>query len=509
MKRLVAARRLSQAFFLIFFVYILWSTTYPLTGLVSPGVLFKIDPLIMIMTSLSERIILPGITLSIIMIGLTAIFGRFFCGWVCPLGTAIDAAGVLRKDRKQVSDNRNASIRSVKFYIVGLVFIAALFARQIAWIFDPIVVAGRFVSLNLIPAVTALINSFFIFLIRDLHAGEGVKDLYHALKPLFLGVKTSYFSHAVPILAFFLIICSAALLVSRLWCRMLCPLGAIYAFIAKIAPLRRVVEDCSKCGICKSRCRMGAIKDDLSYDQGECILCMDCVYDCPDRVTAFRFHRSIRTSRAPEAKKEGSGQISRRNFLIILVGAFSALGASFGGEHGVGRKNNSLIRPPGALVEDDFVNRCVRCGNCMKVCPTNALHPIMFQGGIDAVWTPQLIPEIGYCEYQCTQCGRTCPTGALPVLTREQKMKTKLGTAEVDRSLCLPWAEGKECIVCQEHCPVAEKAIKLDSYAGGPARPHVDEYLCVGCGICQNKCPVSPARAIRLTDKDADRTAVL
>jgi len=96
-KTLVYARRLSQYFFLIFFIYVLWSTTYPLQGKVSPEIFFKIDPLIMFLTALSERVLLPGLGLAAVMLVLTFIFGRFFCGWMCPLGTLIDGWGALKK----------------------------------------------------------------------------------------------------------------------------------------------------------------------------------------------------------------------------------------------------------------------------------------------------------------------------------------------------------------------------------------------------------------------------
>ncbi|MFA5100315.1 MAG: 4Fe-4S binding protein, partial [Candidatus Omnitrophota bacterium] len=99
MKKLIIAKRISQAFFLVLFMYILWSTTYPLTGLFPAEALFKADPFIMILTSVSERIILPGIAWSLVMIGLTLIFGRFFCGWVCPLGTVIDVAAAEKKNK--------------------------------------------------------------------------------------------------------------------------------------------------------------------------------------------------------------------------------------------------------------------------------------------------------------------------------------------------------------------------------------------------------------------------
>lgn len=501
---MIAMKRLSQTFFLLLFIYVLWSTTYPLTGVLKPDVLFKADPLIMIVTSISERVLLPGIIFSFCMIGISIILGRFFCGWVCPLGSAIDMAGALKRKRRQLTDRANAAIRKVKFCILGIFFILALFGKQLAWIFDPIVIMGRFVSLNLIPFTTSAVNSFFIILIKYLNLGEPVLDIYRALRPTILGVKIYYFAHAWAIFLFFLLICAASLAVSRFWCRSLCPLGALYALSAKIAPLRRTVEKCTKCGYCKSRCRTGAIKDDMDYSSGECILCMDCVYDCPAHVTRFKFVLPGSMKKEGINKEDGSGpKMSRKNFLLFLLGLFSILGAKFEGNSE--NKNSQIIRPPAALEEEDFLTRCVRCGNCMKVCPTNALHPVMFQLGLEGIWTPQLIPEIGYCEYHCTLCGQTCPTGAIKALGEQQKLKVKLGSAQVDQSTCLPWAKGVECIVCQEHCPVAEKAIKLDTYGHGPARPYVDEYLCVGCGICQNKCPVRPVRAIRVSPKGADR----
>lgn len=162
---------------------------------------------------------------------------------------------------------------------------------------------------------------------------------------------------------------------------------------------------------------------------------------------------------------------------------------------------SAVIRPPAALEESRFVDRCVRCGNCMKVCITNGLQPVLFQSGLAGLWTPELVPEIGYCEYDCTLCGRTCPTGAIRKLTHDEKRRTRLGLARIDESICIPWANGTECLVCQEHCPIPQKAIKIEwgqAQHGAVRRPSVDASLCVGCGICQNKCPVRPARAIRV-----------
>ena len=75
------------------------------------------------------------------------------------------------------------------------------------------------------------------------------------------------------------------------------------------------------------------------------------------------------------------------------------------------RTNPYLIRPPGAVAEQEFLESCVRCGECMKVCIGGALHPAWTEAGPVGLWTPLLVARVGYCEYNCTLCGQVCPTG--------------------------------------------------------------------------------------------------
>jgi ferredoxin len=301
---------------------------------------------------------------------------------------------------------------------------------------------------------------------------------------------------------------------------MICPLGALYALAARRSPFKRIVDRCMACDRCSNECRMGAIREDLSYERPECVLCMDCVYACPMHGVRFGFGQARAAeapagSGSPENQAGPGGRISRAQFLALAFSAAAIL-APFSKSRAAAvdpetddTERLGIIRPPAALEERDFKDRCVRCGNCMKVCVTNGLQPTMFETGYSGVWTPRLVPEIGYCEYKCTLCGRTCPTGAIPELSLEAKMKTRLGLAQLDRSICLPWADKKECIVCQEHCPVSEKAIVLDTDpASGVQRPRVVEERCVGCGICQNKCPVRPVRAITVSPAKSYRTRV-
>jgi NAD-dependent dihydropyrimidine dehydrogenase PreA subunit len=140
----------------------------------------------------------------------------------------------------------------------------------------------------------------------------------------------------------------------------------------------------------------------------------------------------------------------------------------------------------------------------MKVCPTSGLQPALAEAGLEGLWSPVLRSRLGYCDYSCTACGHTCPSGAIPRLGLAEKRAQVLGTAVIDRDRCLPWAEGTPCIVCEEMCPVPDKAIVLTTAGGSAAgedgealkRPHVVAARCIGCGICEYRCPVSGTSAI-------------
>jgi ferredoxin len=206
-----------------------------------------------------------------------------------------------------------------------------------------------------------------------------------------------------------------------------------------------------------------------------------------------------------------------------------------------------LIRPPGSLDESHFLDRCIRCGDCMKVCPNNALHPATLEGGVESLWTPVLVPRIGYCEPNCVLCSQVCPTGAIweitvaektgksrdlglgigdsgrhtetgpssdPHATRPPTDPIRIGTAFYDRGRCLPWAMGIECIVCEEWCPTSPKAIHLvpDDVVDRSGetktlkQPYVDPKLCTGCGACEYACPIKGSPAIYVTSAGETRS---
>ncbi len=122
------------------------------------------------------------------------------------------------------------------------------------------------------------------------------------------------------------------------------------------------------------------------------------------------------------------------------------------------------------------------------------------------MFTPRLIPRLGYCEFSCTLCGQVCPTGAIRKLSIPEKEAFVIGTAIFDKGRCLPFADQSPCIVCEEHCPTHDKAIKFKEVTvtnreGNTVhlmQPYVIPELCIGCGICENKCPLPGHSAIRV-----------
>jgi MauM/NapG family ferredoxin protein len=241
---------------------------------------------------------------------------------------------------------------------------------------------------------------------------------------------------------------------------------------------------------------------------------MNCIEDCPTQALHFGLPNARSSAHQPL-------DVNRRRTLETVIAsalAFPMLRSS------VSANSNpapQVIRPPGSLPESEFLARCIKCAACMKVCPTNVLQPALLEGGIEALWTPILENRIGYCEQNCILCGQVCPTGAIRSISLQEKVgkapfeqPMKLGTAFYDHGRCLPWAMHTECIVCEEMCPTSPKAIwyktvAINDRAGNMIKlkqPYVEPRLCIGCGICENKCPVEDKAAIRVSSVGESRS---
>jgi ferredoxin len=295
------------------------------------------------------------------------------------------------------------------------------------------------------------------------------------------------------------------LVAERFWCRYLCPLGGLLGLISRVAILRRVVgqDACRDCQRCARACPTGTINPAQGFasDPAECTVCLDCLPECP--TPGGQAFAPVWKIAPGQAYDPGRRQTLAALGTGLIAAAFYPLAPV------VLRRSSRLIRPPGAQQNERFLSACIRCGECLKVCPTSGLQPSVLEAGLDGLWTPTLVPRLGYCDYSCNACGQVCPTGAIPNLTLEEKRRTVIGTSEVNRERCRPWSLNIPCIVCEEMCPLAPKAVELEVVtvtddAGQEIelqRPHVLPERCIGCGICEFKCPVEGEAAIRVTGR--------
>ena len=457
----------------------------------------RLDPLTSLVVSLSARTLVTGALLSLLTIGVTLALGRVWCGWICPLGATLDAASI--RPRRTGPRPRVDSLRFLKHFLLVALVVMALLGSSFLLLLDPLSLSTRTLAVSVWPALSVAFSAAQGFLYRlGILQGPLVElefwlrdGILPDFQPLYrLGLAVGLLGMGVVALEG---------LGSRFWCRTSCPLGALLALTSKPALVKRRVNDaCISCGRCERICPTGTISAKQGYasDPAECIMCLDCVRSCP--VDAIHFPAAV--SVAPLRPYDAG----RRDVVGGLL-AGTALVSLFGADAGRREQADYLLRPPGAL-DPEFLDRCVRCGECMRACPTAALHPSITQGSLEGLFSPVLVPRLGPCDYGCNRCGEVCPTGAIPFLTLEEKRHWVIGQAYVDQSLCLPWTGDSQCSVCEEMCPVPDKAIRLEEVqvvrADGSvvtvSRPVVLRELCIGCGICEAKCPVTGSAAIRV-----------
>ncbi|MBF0271063.1 MAG: 4Fe-4S binding protein [Magnetococcales bacterium] len=486
-------RRIYAAFFLGLFGFLLWAGEFERLKGFEVGLFLQLDPLTALGGFLTSHTLYKGLALALLILIPTLFLGRFFCSWICPLGIVNQVLSHIFHRRRAVEsweENRYRPVYRVKYYLLVVLLVFAGLGSLQTGLLDPIALIYRSFTLSLLPAV-------------DRAGGGG----WFALPAVFHG--------GVLIGGVLLAILLANRLITRFWCRALCPLGALLGWCAQwsLWRIRRDVDRCNQCKQCLRACQ-GAADPDGALRHTECHLCMNCIEACGTQA----LHYGLAGSRSSIGRPL---DLNRRRVVEVALAAVVAVPMTRSTLSPRSTPTPEVIRPPGSLPEAQFLARCIKCGLCMRVCPTNVLQPALLEAGFEGLWTPLLMNAVGYCEHHCVLCGQVCPTAAIRPLSVAEKVgappftkPVRLGTAFFDRGRCLPWAMDVPCIVCEETCPTSPKAIWYETVAitsrdGRKVtlkRPFVQPELCIGCGICENKCPVTDLAAIRVSSVGESRS---
>lgn len=506
------------------FVVFLWTVAVAARGSVeevtrSAELYFLLDPLVMVTTLLASRAVPLLLLLSSITLVLTAVFGRFFCGWICPLGAIHASVSALRNDSAYdlVQREKWSPWNRWKYYVLIGMLVGALFGANWIGVLDPFSLLYRTTFTVIGPAMRGAVEdgSTAVYQsdphIGPVHATAATEPVYRFFRDHVFAANRQAYHGGVLISVLFAITVALNFYRKRFWCRYLCPLGALLG-VAAWRPwlrLKTCGETCTECGLCRVNCQGAASPDEPGeWRSSECFLCLNCTAKCNWDAISFSVKNPLR------GEGTQSMDLSRRAVMTAgLAGASTLLTLRLSPVAQGKVFDPNLVRPPGARAEAEFLSRCVRCGLCMRVCPTNALQPAGFDTGLEGLWTPRLDAQVGYCEYECNRCGGVCPTEAIEPLDLETKKATKLGLAAFDTSRCLPYAYGRECMVCEEHCPIPTKAIHFvetevtlrDGLKRVLKQPRVDPERCIGCGICEAKCVFRDRPAIHVTSANETR----
>jgi ferredoxin-type protein NapF len=471
-------RRTVQFLSFLFLLYLVIKTAFPMEIKIPVDLYLRLDPFIAIISSLTHKGLIGRMLPAFGVLLLVAIIGSFFCGWFCPMGAVIDFFDrILFREKKRTKPLDDQPLRRFRFGLFIFSVIAGLMAFQVMYLLDPISLITRTLVIAFYPPTIFVFN----------HLLPQIQSFLPKNPIIVSSIPLPVFKVNLFIFLFFIAILALGMIRKRFWCRYLCPLGTLFSIFSRFRILKRsVTDECTSCQKCVKECPVGAIpeKAPVSYRQQDCISCFNCL-ECPPRAVSFKWG-------VPAWKTQRGINLSRRYVLgSIALGSLSALMIKTNPlQSESGLKNNRLIRPPGALPEEEFVAVCTGCGECLKVCPNNALQSTFLEAGLAGLYTPRLVSRIGYCEEFCNYCGRVCPTEAIRPLSIEEKRLTQMGIAHINKTRCIAWDTDKICLVCNEQC--SYHAIIGDD----KKRPIVKEEKCTGCGICENKCPVDGESAI-------------
>ncbi|MDR2337143.1 MAG: 4Fe-4S binding protein [Deltaproteobacteria bacterium] len=431
-----------------------------------------------------------GVAVNILLVMLLLAFccGRFYCSVLCPLGILQDiidffSSHIRAKENRQARGSSKVvfktplNLKKTRYCILAVAFITLLGGWVVVWkALDPYSNFGKIVLNGANWA-------------RLLDTGISWTGLFFLLALIVLVVWKR-----------------------RIFCTAICPAGTLLGLCSKNGMLKLgISEKCSACGRCAKVCPAKCINlSSKAIDNERCLRCLKCLGMCPNLKFLGIFKKQF------NPKIEARFIASRRSFIwggmLTLTGI--VLGRLFNPEKQMQacykaaksvpcltptkiEKAAYFIAPPGAGSPERFLAKCTACQLCVAHCVGQVLKPAgcgtknKFSGDNSSI---HLDFKNGHCNYNCNRCGAVCSTGAIRQLDLAQKKRWRIGMANITYDLCVTITDGTECGACAEQCPTG--ALQMIAGTNGARMPQLNAELCIGCGSCEEACPVLPERAI-------------
>ncbi|MCQ2238471.1 MAG: 4Fe-4S binding protein [Bacteroidaceae bacterium] len=441
-----------------------------------------------------------NVVVIIALLALTLAFGRIYCSVICPMGVFQDVVAWISRLFKKKNPYSYSKPKSILRYAVLAVFVVAIVAGVGSFValLAPYSSYGRIVT-NLLQPVYIAGNN----VLAGIAEGRGNYDFY----------AVEYWMRGLPTLI--VAVCSLVVVVvlacvgGRTYCNTICPVGTVLGFFARFSWLKPYIDadKCKNCQKCSKNCKAAAINIQKgmapTIDYSRCVTCGNCLEQCSFGALTY-----CHPAKGTTPKNSGDGQPAdsgRRAFLTataVATGAAVAKAQEMKVDGGLAiiedkkiPERQTKLTPPGSLSARNLAKHCTACQLCIAECPNGVLRP---SGNLMTLMQPEMSYERGYCRPECTRCSEVCPTGAIKLITKEDKSSTQIGHAVWVKKNCVPLTDGKECGNCERHCPTHaiqmvpsdpndEKSIKI---------PVVNIEKCIGCGTCENLCPARPFSAI-------------
>ncbi len=451
---------------------------------------------------------------------LTLLSGRWYCSALCPLGVLQD--GIARVKRGWLAARGRRKALRMKYRrpldILRYGMLIAVAVPYVLGVTLPVLVTDPYSNFGRIAA--GLFRPLAVWINNGLARVVNAAGNYSVYAVNQLDTGLAAVAGAVALAALVIMVWRGG----RLWCNTVCPVGTLLGMLSRFSWLRIRLnqEGCNACGQCEAACKAGCIDSKArTVDASRCVACFNCLGAC--RRGAIAYAGASRRAAAGKIavtpivacdspckdtldRLSGEG-LSRRRFLKGTVTALAALpAAKLLASSGGGEMPFTYPMPPGAGSRERFMRKCTACQLCVGVCPTQVLRPALTENGWQGVMQPYMHFRVeSFCNFECVECLKVCPSHAIEHLTPEEKKLTRVGVARLYLGRCIVLTEHQDCGACAEHCPTA--AVHMVPYEGSLTIPRVEAQYCIGCGGCQSICPVVPVQAIVVRGLDVQEMA--